>query len=510
MRPLLALIPFLLAGTAAAQAPLSTADSTLVGRILLAEDRRDSSNAALAEGRQHADERIRRLALRAAARIRDPKFVSRDSFPKLPAPPAYADPAWRLRLRDIATKGSDCAAMRAGLLDSNWTVRLAAADRVAPPCGGDSTVLRILAEWASARPTNAVRTHGGVSWHPTAHALTALARITPVQARMLLPAAAQSRVPHVRLYAARAAGIIADTAALMQFARDPDDNVKETAIDALSRVAGHLADDQYVAALSARGYQAVRAGARALRDSPRGTALLAPLAAAARRIERDSSETSRDARIAIIERANELATAAKPWTAPSGADFDCAVSRATIPIIARGAASAARSGPPCTPLPITLPSDAATLALGRDVRLRVTLADSSGGGSFTVRLRGDVAPIMAARILALARSGYYDSRPWHRVEPDFVIQGGGGGSEYVGYPRFLRDEVGTVPHVRGTVGMSTRGHDTGDAQWFVNLRDNRRLDSDYTVFGEVVDGIEVVDGVLEGDVIARIEVVPPR
>ena len=54
--------------------------------------------------------------------------------------------------------------------------------------------------------------------------------------------------------------------------------------------------------------------------------------------------------------------------------------------------------------------------------------------------------------------------------------------------------------------MSTRGHDTGDAQWFVNLRDNLRLNRDYTVFGEVVDGIDVVDGILEGDVIASIDV----
>ena len=165
----------------------------------------------------------------------------------------------------------------------------------------------------------------------------------------------------------------------------------------------------------------------------------------------------------------------------------------------------------CTPLPITLPADAVALALGKDVRLRVVLADSSGGGSFTVRLRGDVAPIMAARILALARSGYYNGLIWHRVEPDFVLQGGGlGANEYVGNPRFMRDELGTVPHVRGTVGMSTRGHDTGDGQWFVNLRDNQRLNPDYTVFAEVVDGIATVDGVLEGDVIARIEVLPRR
>jgi cyclophilin family peptidyl-prolyl cis-trans isomerase len=150
------------------------------------------------------------------------------------------------------------------------------------------------------------------------------------------------------------------------------------------------------------------------------------------------------------------------------------------------------------------------LALGADVRLRVTLAASSGGGAFVVRLRGDMAPIMASRILALVRRGYYDGLSWHRVEHDFVIQGGSpGDNEYVGDRVYLRDELGTLPHPRGTVGMSTRGHDTGDAQWFVNLRDNPRLQGDYTVFAEVVDGIEVVDGVLEGDRIARIEVWQP-
>jgi len=134
------------------------------------------------------------------------------------------------------------------------------------------------------------------------------------------------------------------------------------------------------------------------------------------------------------------------------------------------------------------------------------MARESGGGSFVVRMRGDVAPIMVARVLALVQSGYYNGYGWHRVEPDFVIQGPShGDDEYVGYSRYFRDELGTVPHARGTVGMSTRGHDTGDGQWFINLRDNPRLGRDYTVFGEVVDGIDVVDGILEGDVIARIE-----
>lgn len=64
-------------------------------------------------------------------------------------------------------------------------------------------------------------------------------------------------------------------------------------------------------------------------------------------------------------------------------------------------------------------------------------------------------------------------------------------------------------HKRGTVGISTRGRDTGDAQFFVNLVDSPRLDHQYTVFGTVTSGMETVDAILEGDVIERIELVGP-
>jgi cyclophilin family peptidyl-prolyl cis-trans isomerase len=156
-----------------------------------------------------------------------------------------------------------------------------------------------------------------------------------------------------------------------------------------------------------------------------------------------------------------------------------------------------------------LPREAVRLALGADVRLRVAMAS---GGRWVVKLRGDAAPITAAKVLALVRQGYYDGTVWQRVEPDFVIQGGGhGANEYVGYRHYLRDELGNLPHTRGTVGMSTRGHDTGDAQWFVNLKDNPRLGKDYTVFGDVVEGMAVVDGMLEGEVMTQVTVVaPPR
>ena len=286
------------------------------------------------------------------------------------------------------------------------------------------------------------------------------------------------------MYAARAAAVLADTSTLRTLARDTTDDVREAAIDALGKLTRHADDEIFVAALSANGAQVVRAAAIALKDSlggdprapaialkdsPRANVRAAASAAFDRWVARQNA-SARDARVAL------LAAAGRP---------------------------ASDDRPPA--IRVELPPDAIALALGAERRLRVTLAPSSGGGSFVVRLRGDVAPMMAARILALARRGYYNGLTWHRVEHDFVIQGGSpGANEYVGFEQFLRDELGTVPHLRGTVGMSTRGHDTGDAQWFVNLRDNVRLNRDYTIFGEVVSGIDVVDGVLEGDVIASI------
>jgi cyclophilin family peptidyl-prolyl cis-trans isomerase len=89
-----------------------------------------------------------------------------------------------------------------------------------------------------------------------------------------------------------------------------------------------------------------------------------------------------------------------------------------------------------------------------------------------------------------------------------VIQGGSpGANEYEGDGPFTRDEVGLLSHWRGTVGISTRGHDTGDGQIFVNLVDNLRLDHAYTIVGTVVQGMDVVDGVLEGARIERAEIV---
>jgi cyclophilin family peptidyl-prolyl cis-trans isomerase len=125
-----------------------------------------------------------------------------------------------------------------------------------------------------------------------------------------------------------------------------------------------------------------------------------------------------------------------------------------------------------------------------------------------VWLLPEEAPATVATFAALAEKGAYDGLTFHRVVPNFVLQGGSpGADEYDALtPQFMRDEVGFASHQRGTLGISTRGHDTGDGQIFVNLIDNWRLDHTYTVFARTISGLDVVDRILEGDVIETVRI----
>lgn len=467
---LLALAPGILG---AQQRPLTRADSTLVARVLAAEDRREAADPALAEAATHRDPRLQLIARRALARVSDSLFPGREALPAPVPAPAWPEPAWRLRLRAL-TPRSECAAATAALADSSWPVRLRAAAVAGRQCAGDAAAAATLRGWVEPVPADVSRrAPGGVSWHAAAAALPALARLDPAATRAVLPRYAAHAAWPLRRAAVRAAAVLADTSLLRTLARDAHGNVQEEAVEALARLSGHGDDATYLAVIGGSSHpQAVRAAAAALKGSPRPDVPAAAREAHARWAAHPI-DSERDVRVALLE--------------------------------AAGATAADERAP--NPRP-PLPPDAVALALGADIRLRVSMDPATGGGHFIVRLRGDLAPIMGARILALVRQHYYDGLTWHRVEHDFVIQGGSpGDNEYVGDRTYLRDELGALPHPRGTVGMSTRGHDTGDAQWFVNLRDNPRLVQDYTVWAEVVEGIEVVDAIMELDRIRRIEVV---
>lgn len=129
-------------------------------------------------------------------------------------------------------------------------------------------------------------------------------------------------------------------------------------------------------------------------------------------------------------------------------------------------------------------------------RVRVT----TDAGTFVIALDGERAPNTCATFLHLVARGFHDHLAAHRVVPDFVVQGGCPRGDGWGGPGWtLRSEWSRRPFRRGTVGLAHSGKDTGGSQWFVCLSPQPHLDGRYTVFGEVVDGLEVVDRVLAGD-----------
>lgn len=125
-------------------------------------------------------------------------------------------------------------------------------------------------------------------------------------------------------------------------------------------------------------------------------------------------------------------------------------------------------------------------------------------GDVTIALRPDLAPAHVARIRELADQGFYDGLTFHRVIEGFVAQGGcPKGSGTGGSGQKLKAEFSDAKHVRGVLSMARAGHpDSADSQFFICLDSAPYLDGDYTIWGEVVAGMEHVDALPKGE--------PPR
>jgi peptidylprolyl isomerase len=134
-----------------------------------------------------------------------------------------------------------------------------------------------------------------------------------------------------------------------------------------------------------------------------------------------------------------------------------------------------------------------------------TLTLTLDTGPVVIRLRPDLAPQHVARITELAQDGFYDGVVFHRVIPGFMAQGGdptgtgGGGSKKPNLPA----EFSKQPHVRGVCSMArTSNPNSANSQFFICFDDARFLDGQYTVWGEVIEGMENVDALPKGE--------PPR
>jgi cyclophilin family peptidyl-prolyl cis-trans isomerase len=304
----------------------------------------------------------------------------------------------------------------------------------------------------------------------------------------------------VRMHAAAVAQRLGDRGALHRLVTDSVDNVREAALRALVALDEHDADEAAISQLVRSDLQLVLTAARALRGSPRGTEVARASLAAFQRISAKGRQTSRDPRLALLDRIEEFGGAAHGVAlAASPADVDSMVAARSAAVASRltGRQIAPRVQEP--PLP-AIPPPAVLRTMSRAT---MVMAD---GVRLELVLRPFEAPGSVSRFVEMAGAGWFDGLTLHRVVPNFVLQGGSpGANEYEGGADFRRDEVGGQ-HRRGTVGISTRGRDTGDGQLFINLVDNLNLDHEYTVIGEVVIDRRALDQILAGAIIRRVEV----
>lgn len=122
-------------------------------------------------------------------------------------------------------------------------------------------------------------------------------------------------------------------------------------------------------------------------------------------------------------------------------------------------------------------------------------------GRVEIELRPDLAPNHVARVKELAREGFYDNIVFHRVIDGFMAQTGDPtGTGMGGSGQKLPAEFSPEPYVRGTIGMArTQDPNSGDSQFFICFQDCSFLNGQYTVWGQVTEGMELVDGITRGE-----------
>lgn len=137
---------------------------------------------------------------------------------------------------------------------------------------------------------------------------------------------------------------------------------------------------------------------------------------------------------------------------------------------------------------------------------------STEKGDMKAELYEEATPITVANFVKLSKEGFYDALIFHRVIPDFVVQAGcplGTGVGGPGYSIKCETSAPLQHHERGVLSMAHRGKDTGGSQFFIchNRANTQHLDGVHTAFGKVIEGLDVLDEIRQGDIILSIKIV---
>jgi peptidyl-prolyl cis-trans isomerase B (cyclophilin B) len=129
-------------------------------------------------------------------------------------------------------------------------------------------------------------------------------------------------------------------------------------------------------------------------------------------------------------------------------------------------------------------------------------------GDIVLELFENDAPRTVANFEKLIKQGFYNGLDFHRVIPDFVIQGGCPKGDGTGGPGYtIKCEINPRKHTKGALSMAHAGKDTGGSQFFITHSPQSHLDGMHTVFGKVIEGMDVVYKIKPGDVMNRLRVV---
>ena len=329
----------------------------------------------------------------------------------------------------------------------------------------------------------------GADWVVPAAALEALAKLSPDTARPVLnDVAAIHEVWQVRAAAARVSRTLKDHALAAKLAADANPNVQAAAIGALQ---GLEAPELWKAAavtLSSPDYQLVRTAALALKGTPDGESALLPLFEALRRLTEGERDTSRRARLALLDRIGELLPGGAPDTPSRDTllhlllrDFDPVVAKAAAELLRKSSSSQVVAEPkyrtafqPTAERVRTLPPCA------------VVFLESAS--FMVIILNRTIAPVAVARFLEAAERDHYVNSLIYREDDNLTVFGNPAENDEGGWPRFARDEPGARI---GTMSLTLMNHgpDTADGRLAIRWHSNPEQTRTETLIGRAYGGL---------------------